>query len=260
MSATTHTGSGALAGQVTFVTGGGQGIGLGMATAFAAAGATVVLADLDLARAEAAAADLADTHDSPVHALCCDVGSREEITAAVDATVERFGRLDVLVNNAHDVRVGPIDGLTSADVEASWRTGVLGCIRGMQVAHPHLRGGGRIINVVSPVMLKSNPAGFGLYAACKEAIRTLTRTAAVEWGRDGIRVNAIAPQAASPAWADWSAANPEAAEQIRREVLLGRIGDAVADVGPVAVFLASDASRYVTGSLLGADGGRGYLR
>jgi NAD(P)-dependent dehydrogenase (short-subunit alcohol dehydrogenase family) len=158
------------------------------------------------------------------------------------------------------VRVGPIDELTSADVEASWRTGVLGCARTMQIAHPHLRGGGRIVNVVSPVMLKSNPAGFGLYAACKEAIRTLTRTAAVEWGRDGIRVNAIAPQAGSPAWADWSADHPAAAEQIRREILLGRIGDATLDVGPVAVFLASAASRYVTGSLLGADGGRGYLR
>lgn len=250
----------ALAGEVALVTGGGQGIGLGIATAFAAAGATVVLADLDLPRAEAAAAELHRDSGADAVALRCDVGSREEIAAALDATVARWGRLDVLVNNAHDVRVGPIDALTSADVEESWRTGVLGCIRAMQIAHPHLCGGGRIINVVSPAMLKSNPAGFGLYASCKEAIRTLTRTAAVEWGRDGIRVNALAPQAASPAWADWSAANPAAADQIRREVLLGRIGDAVADVGPVAVFLASAASRYVTGSLLGADGGRGYLR
>lgn len=257
--------AGMLAGEVAIVTGGGQGIGLGIGLALARAGATVVLADIDEPRARAAAGLHGDEPEiaaagGSLHGRRCDVGSRAEIETLVSGGVAEWGRLDILVNNAHDVRTGPVLGISTADLEASWRTGVLGVVRTMQTAHPYLRGGGRVINIVSSVMLKQNTAGFGLYAACKEAIRTITRTAAVEWGRDGIRVNALSPQAASPAWDEWSVTNEAAANRIRSEIPLGRLGDPATDVGPVAVFLASNASRYVTGSLLLADGGRGYLR
>jgi NAD(P)-dependent dehydrogenase (short-subunit alcohol dehydrogenase family) len=141
-----------------------------------------------------------------------------------------------------------------------WSTGFLGAWNVMQAARPHLDRGASIVNVVSSVMLKQDTSGFALYAATKTAIRSLTRTVAVEWGADGIRVNALSPQTTSPAWVEWSAANPEAAATILSEIPAGYIGDAEADVGPVAVFLAADASSYMTGGLVLADGGRGHLR
>jgi NAD(P)-dependent dehydrogenase (short-subunit alcohol dehydrogenase family) len=107
-------------------------------------------------------------------------------------------------------------------------------------------------------MLKTDTSGFALWR--RRAHPGLTRTVAVEWGGDGIRVNALSPQASSPAWEQWSAANRTAADAIVAEIPLGYLGDAERDVGPVAVFLASDAARYVTGSLVLADGGRGHLR
>lgn len=150
--------------------------------------------------------------------------------------------------------------MTPDDLETVWSTGFLRAFNVMEAAEPHLRDGGSVINVVSSVMLKQDTSGFALYAATKTAIRSLTRTAAMEWGARGIRVDALSPQTTSPAWEDWSAANPDAASKILSEVPLGHIGEASADVGPVAVHLASDASRYMTGGLLLADGGRGHLR
>ena len=146
------------------------------------------------------------------------------------------------------------------DIETMWATGLLGVFNFMKAARPHLNRGASVINIVSSVMFKTDTSGFALYAATKSAIRSLTRTVAVEWGGDGIRVNALSPQTTSPAWQQWAAANRHAADTIEREIPLGYLGDAERDVGPVAVFLASDAARYVTGSLVLADGGRGHLR
>jgi meso-butanediol dehydrogenase/(S,S)-butanediol dehydrogenase/diacetyl reductase len=255
----------ALAGDVAIVTGAGQGIGFGIALAMARAGATIVVADLDGARGHAAALEIRDDYTaagcgSEAVSVACDVGDHDQIQEVVARTVSEFGRLDIVVNNAHDVRVGALLDLTDSDVEASWRTGVWGAVALSQAAHPHLRDGGRIVNVVSSVMLKQSTAGFGLYAACKEAIRTITRNAAVEWAPDGIRVNALSPQARTPAWDEWAAMNPGAADRIRGEIPLARLGDPTEDIGEVAVFLASADSHYMTGSLVLADGGRGYLR
>jgi NAD(P)-dependent dehydrogenase (short-subunit alcohol dehydrogenase family) len=248
-----------LDGKVALVTGAGQGVGLGIARALAEAGAAVAALDIDPARADDAAATLTAAGHRAL-AVVADVADPVAVEQAVAATVEGLGGLDVLVNNAHTVRSGALLDVTPDDLDTVWSTGFLGAFNGMKAAEPHLRGGGSVINVVSSVMLKQDTSGFLLYAATKTAMRSLTRTAAVEWGSRGIRVNALSPQTTSPAWVDWSAGNPEAAAKILSEVPLGHIGDAYADVGPVAVFLASDASAYMTGGLLLADGGRGHLR
>ena len=234
-------------------------MGLGIARAMAEAGAAIAVLDIDPGRAADATTSLTDAGQRALEVVA-DVADPAAVRSAVDAVVDGLGRLDVLVNNAQTVRSGPLLTMTPDDVETVWSTGLLGAFNLMKSAEPHLRDGGSVINVVSSVMLKPDTSGFVLYAATKTALRSLTRTAAMEWGSRGIRVNALSPQTTSPAWEDWSAANPEAAARILSEVPLGHIGDAHRDVGPVAVFLASDASSYMTGGLLLADGGRGHLR
>lgn len=243
-----------LDGRVALVTGGGQGVGLGIAAALAEAGARLVLVDRDGSRAERAADGIGAL------GLAGDVVSPADARRCCDETVRRLGRLDVLVNNAHQVIGQPLLEVTDESLETVWSTGFLGTFNFTKAARPHLRRGASVINIVSSVMLKPDPSGFALYAATKSAIRSMTRTLACEWGPEGIRVNALSPQTDSPAWSDWSAANPALAAKILSEIPAGYVGDARRDVGPVAVFLASDAARYVTGSLVLADGGRGQLR
>jgi NAD(P)-dependent dehydrogenase (short-subunit alcohol dehydrogenase family) len=248
-----------LDGKVALVTGAGQGVGLGLALAMAEAGAAISVLDIDPTRAADAVAALTD-EGRRAGAVVADVADPEAVATAVAETVAAHGRLDIVVNNAHTVIGGPLLGVSEADLETVWSTGLLGTFNVMKAAVGHLPRGGSIINIVSSVMLKQDTSGFALYAATKTAIRSLTRTAAVEWGGRGIRVNALSPQTTSPAWEEWAAANPEKAAVIEGEIPLGYVGDARADVGPVAVFLASDASSYLTGGLLLADGGRGHLR
>lgn len=243
-----------LAGKVALVTGGGQGVGLGIARAMAAAGAQLVLVDRDGERAVRAAAQIGGL------GLAGDVVSQADATRCCDETVRQFGRLDVLVNNAHHVIGQPLLEVSDESLETVHATGFLGAFHFMKAARPHLRRGASILNIVSSVMLKPDTSGFALYAATKTAIRSMTRTLACEWGPEGIRVNALSPQTDSPAWSAWSTANPALAAKILSEIPAGYVGDAERDVGPVAVFLASDAARYVTGSLVLADGGRGQLR
>jgi NAD(P)-dependent dehydrogenase (short-subunit alcohol dehydrogenase family) len=108
--------------------------------------------------------------------------------------------------------------------------------------------------------LKPDTTTFALYASTKEAIRSLTRTAACELAAHGIRVNALIPLATSPSFSAWADENPDDYQVILDTIPLGRMGDGELDVGPAAVFLASEAAHYVTGTTLLADGGRGYLR
>ncbi len=130
----------------------------------------------------------------------------------------------------------------------------------MRACHPHLRGRGRIVNLGSAAGIRWDPSGTGAYAAAKEAVRVLTRTAACEWASDGIRVNAILPLANSSTMEEWFRLEPEAAQGYLATVPLGRLGDPETDIGPAVVFLCSDASRYITGHTLAADGGQALVR
>lgn len=245
--------------KVALVTGGGQGVGLGIAKALGAAGATIAVLDIRPGRAQSAAEALRGLgHTATAHVA--DVADDAQVRSAIAEVLAEHQRLDVIVNNAHTVIPGRVLDITEDDLETVWSTGFLGAWNVMQAARPHLARGASIINIVSSVMLKQDTSGFALYAATKTAMRSLTRTVAVEWGAEGIRVNALSPQTTSPAWVEWSTANPDAARAILTEIPAGHIGDAETDVGPVAVFLASDASAYLTGGLVLADGGRGHLR
>ena len=245
-----------LKGRIVLVTGAGQGVGRGIALAMGRAGAVVVLtgrtrAKLDLVR------------DAIGDGLVveADMTDRAQIGAVV-ARIERdYDRLDCLVNAAYDARVGRFDELGPDDARWDWNSGFAGPLRCMQACHALLaRSGGNIINVGAATGLKPDTTTFALYASTKEALRSLTRTAAMEWAKDGIRVNALIPLATSPSFEEWGARHPEAFQTILDSIPLGYLGDPADDVGPGAVFLASDDAHFLTGTTLMLDGGRGYLR
>jgi len=241
---------------VVLVTGGASGLGLGMATAMAAHGAAVVLACRRLETGEPAAAGLREAgHDA--RCVRCDVTSADELLAAVDAAVEAHGRLDCMVHNAIAPPGAParLEDVTQDHWDAMVATAIRATFDGARAAHRHLRavGGSMIIMTSSSGMEGS--ANLAVYAMVKAAQRTLAKGLAVEWGADGIRVNCIAPMAMTPAMDRAYRENPILQERLLGRTPLGRIGDPVRDVGPAAVFLASDLARFVTGQTLSVDGG-----
>ncbi|HJQ83855.1 MAG TPA: SDR family NAD(P)-dependent oxidoreductase [Candidatus Binatia bacterium] len=247
---------GRLAGKVALVTGAGQGIGRGIALVFAREGARLCVAELKAHRAERTAEEIRAA-GGDAFAVVADVGRKTDVDAMVAATVERFGALDVLVNNAHGF--GPraaLDAIPDAQFDLSWTTGVKGSWWAMCAARPHMaaRGWGRIVNMVSLAAERGHP-GLGEYGAAKAGIAALTRTAAREWGADGITVNAIAPAAWTKRGQDFAARDPEAFRRAMASRPIGRLGDPETDIAPVALFLATDDSRFVSGVVLHVDGG-----
>lgn len=247
-------------GQVAVVTGAGQGMGRGIALALAAEGARVALVGRTLAKLETVAAEVVERGGEAV-AVAADVSDRDAAFGAVATVLERWGRIDTLVNAAYDSRVGLLDELDADDARHDWQTGFAATLWCIQAAHPALAdSGGSVVNIGAATGLKPDTTTFALYASTKEAIRSLTRTAACELATDGIRVNALIPLATSPSFSAWADDNPDDYQVILDTIPLGRMGDAEHDVGPAAVFLASAGAHYVTGTTFLADGGRGYLR
>lgn len=250
-----------LAGRVALVTGAGSGVGRGIALALARAGSTVALVGR---RAEPLrnTASMIEAFGGEASAFPCDVASASETRRCVEEVAARFGGLDILVNAAHDVREGRLLDMTDDDFTVDWWSGFGGTLHLMQACFLHLQrsSGASIINIAAATSLKPDTSTFASYASTKEAIRSITRTAAMEWGVHGIRVNVLIPLARSEQFDQWGSDHPEAYRVILDSIPLGYLGDPATDVGPVAVFLAGDESRWITGSTLLADGGRGYLR
>ena len=248
-----------LEGRVVLVTGGASGLGLGMATAMAAHGAAVVLACRRPETGEPAAVQL---REAGHHVRCvrCDVASADDLRAAVEATVTAHGRLDCMVHNAIAPTLGPtrIQDVAQDHWDAMMATAIRATFEGARAAHPHLReAGGSMILMTSAAGMEGS-ASLPVYAMVKAAQRTLAKGLAAEWGADGIRVNCIAPVALTPAMERAYRENPVLHERLLERTPLGRIGDPLDDVGPVAVFLASEMARFITGQTLCVDGG-GFL-
>lgn len=243
--------NGQLDGRVALVTGGGAGIGAAIVRRYAEEGARVVVAELD----ETSGRRMADQVGGLF--VRTDVRIEEQVVAAVEATVGSYGAIDVLVNNAWRVgSISRVEHKSDDQLRAGLEVGLLGPFWAMKTAYPHMRerGWGRVINLVS---LNGVNAHMGTleYNVAKEALRTLTRTAAREWAPTGVTVNAIAPAAKSPAFLSVLTGNPTLLAMADSANPMGRIGDPYEDIAPVAVFLASEASRYLTGNTLFTDGG-----
>lgn len=262
-----------LQGKVAIVTGGARGIGAGIARCLAEEGASVGIVDLDATQAEKAAQSLGARHVG----VGADVSREEEIAAATNRIVTELGGLDILVNNAggggrHSLTAGvagPIAAVTQEGWDAQLETNLRTTFAATKAALPHLerRGGGAIINIASIAGLMPS-VGLPAYGAAKAGVIQLTKTLALELARCNIRVNAICPGYV------WTAAWEQLAEMLiqtvpqhagkqprqvfldvcERGVPLGR-EQTVEDIGRLAVFLASDEARNITGEEIKVDGG-----
>jgi NAD(P)-dependent dehydrogenase (short-subunit alcohol dehydrogenase family) len=251
---------GRLEGKVAIVTGGSAGIGRGIARAFAKEGAAVTIAARSAKRLDAVEAEIKDLGGQVMSSIC-DITKRENIARTIKDTIDHFGAIDILVNNAHDLPTEttlPFLETDDENIRHQFDGGVLSTIHFMKACYPHMeKRGGSIINLGS-IGGVQGWANMLAYAVAKEGIRAATRVAAREWGPVGIRVNTICPRA----W-DWSerslewlhALPVEEQEALRKAVPLGHFGRAELDIGGVAAFLASDDAGFMTGQTLFPDGG-----
>lgn len=237
-------------GKVVLVTGGASGIGLATAQRFASEQANVVIADKNQAQAEAAAQQLRAEGAGGVLARACDVSVETQVRATVEAAVHRFGRVDVVVNNAGLMTFHTLGSLTRDDWERVLDVDLLGAFYFIKYAFPVMKPGSAVVNVASIHAIQTSPLD-APYAAAKAALLSLTRSAAIEGKGRGIRVNAILPGAVDTPML-WNNPNVKSgAEQVDRN-FVGR----PQDVAGAIAFLASDDAAFVDGTTLVVDGGR----
>jgi 3alpha(or 20beta)-hydroxysteroid dehydrogenase len=237
---------GRLAGKVAIVTGAGRGQGEGEARLFVAEGARVVLTDVLVEEGRAVAAELGAAARFVAH----DVADPDAWTRVVDTTVDTFGRVDVLVNNAAIQWMKRLEDETKEGFSRILEVNLVGTFLGVRAVTGAMRaaGGGSIVNISSTAGL-TGMARLGAYGASKWGVRGLTKTAALELGSDRIRVNSIHPGPVNS-----PQLRPSQAEYLAPRMPIGRVGEVV-DVAELVVYLASDASTYVTGAEFVIDGG-----
>jgi NAD(P)-dependent dehydrogenase (short-subunit alcohol dehydrogenase family) len=240
--------------KIALVTGGGQGLGFGMARAFADAGAKLVLTDRVQENLDTKA-EFFRTQGAEILTVLGDVRYRSTAQDVVARALAAFGRIDILVNNAQTL--SPTIPLAEQDdvlIEQVIRSGLFGTIYFMQEAYPSLkRQGGAIINLASGQGVIGG-VGHASYAAAKEGIRGLSRVAAREWGKDGIRVNVICPSAKTQSLTDWFNERPGDLEVSLKQMALGRFAEPYEDVGRLVVYLAGPDC-FLTGQTIFVDGG-----
>jgi NAD(P)-dependent dehydrogenase (short-subunit alcohol dehydrogenase family) len=241
---------GRFANQVAIVTGAASGIGLATAKRFASEGAHVVIADLNGDKAEAAAKDLMVGGSPEALGVACDVSKEDQAIRAVDATVERFGGVHVVVNNAGLMVFKPLEENTEEDWLRVLRVDLLGAFFFTKAAFLHMKPGGAIVNVSSIHAVETTPLVTS-YAAAKAALLSLTRSAAIEGKAKGIRVNAVLPGAVDTPML-WENPNIKSGLEKVDRADVGRVEDIAAAIA----FLASDDAQFVDGAEIRVDGGR----
>ncbi|MEU8955048.1 glucose 1-dehydrogenase [Streptomyces sp. NPDC048518] len=253
----TPTAQGLLAGKVAFITGAGRGIGAAAARLFAKEGARVMLAARTESQLKAVTEDVREAGGTADYVVC-DVADAAGVRAAVDRTVDLYGRLDVAFNNAATgIPPGPMDQVTEADFDHIYGVNLRGPWLAMVAEVAAIRataGTGAIVNNSSVGSLRGNPQ-LPAYGAMKRALNSLTESAAVTYGPEGIRVNAIAPGTTlTEMIRSWEANSPGVIDRLNAQTPLRRAADPD-EIAQAAAWLLSDRSSYVTGTVLRVDGG-----
>jgi meso-butanediol dehydrogenase/(S,S)-butanediol dehydrogenase/diacetyl reductase len=237
-------------GKVAIVTGAASGIGLAVAKRFGREGAKVVVADLNRRGAEKAAGEVKSAGAPDAFGSACDVSAEEQVGRTVSETLDRFGRWDVLVNNAGLMVFKALDQLTTDDWLKVWRVDLMGAFYFPKQAFSKMSDGGAIVNV-SSVHARETTAGVAPYAAAKAALLSLTRSAALEGKPKGLRVNAILPGAVDTPML-WNNPNVKSGLEKIQRADVGKPEDLAA----VIAFLASPGAEFVQGASILVDGGR----
>lgn len=253
-----------LEGKVAIITGGAKGLGYGISRRLAKDGAKILIAGRDGTAAEEVAAEIRNDLGAGAIGIRADVGLKADVEAMVQGAVDEFGRLDALVNNAANLAPNILlEDKTDAMLQRTLDIALWGSWWAMQAAFPHFRrqGGGAVVNFYS-IDAQVGAWLHADYNIAKAALLGLTRSAAVEWGRFNIRVNAIAPTGLGQVFARLVDEVPGFLESATANCPLKRAGDPEEDVGPVVSFLVSEMSRFVTGEMINVDGGQhmpGYV-
>ena len=243
-------------GQVIAITGASSGIGLEIARKFYLAGARLALCSRSEERVRSAVADWADTSDARLLIISADTSIIKDIYRFRDAAVERFGRIDVWVNNAGIEHPMPTVEMTQEIFDAVVNTNFRGYYFGCQSAAQDMlrRGEGGTIDNIGSVNAVTVVPGQAVYAATKAAISQMTKLFAREWGRDGIRVNCVGPGSIPTRINEEKYKVPGAEKAMREKIPMGRRGD-VSEVADAVLYLASGEASYITGQTLFVDGG-----
>ena len=249
---------GKMDGKVVIITGGGKGIGYGLSTAFAKEGAKLVLTGRTVSTLEEAKRELESKYGVEVLTVGADGADEAQVNHVVEEAVKKYGKIDVLINNAQTSKSGMmLEEHSKEDFDLAIYSGLYATFFYMKACFPYLKESkGAIINFASGAGLAGR-AGQSSYAAAKEGIRGLSRVAATEWGPYGININVVCPLAMTPGLEAWKKAYPALYEQTIKGVPLGHFADSEKDIGRVCVFLASDDASYITGETITLQGGSG---
>lgn len=240
--------------KIAIVTGGAGGIGSGIVRAYVKENAKVVIADIAEEKRQALSQELNNQGYDTLF-IKTDLSNKASLQYCVDRTLQTYGQIDILVNNAHASRMNSFLNITEDDLNLSFNTGFYATFYLCQMVIPHLKETqGNIINFGSGAAVKGDK-NQGSYVAAKEAIRGITRVIANEFGSFGINANIISPIAYSEGVDQWRKDNPEYYNQVIQGIPLQKFGDVEKDIGPVAVFLGSKDAQYITGQTVMVDGG-----
>ncbi|MDO9553816.1 SDR family NAD(P)-dependent oxidoreductase [Rhodonellum sp.] len=244
-----------LIGKVALVTGASKGIGLSIAEVFAAAGAKVVISSRNQEALDEMAKSLKH-RGYEVSGIACNVGNFDELKLLVDKTVERYGQIDVLVNNAATNPIfGPIHDTSLEAYEKIMDVNLKAPFQLMKLCFPYLRESAEasVINISSIGGISPEP-GLGMYSVSKAALISMTKVFAKEWGDHGIRVNALCPGLIKTKFSEALWSNDKIMQSMIKQLAIKRIGTSD-EIASMALFLATSASSYTTGAVLTADGG-----
>lgn len=244
--------------KVIIITGGGRGIGFGISKAFAKEGANLVLTGRTAKTLEAAKEKLEKEHGIKVLIVTADGSDEAAIKNVIKKTIETFGRIDTLINNAQTSKSGVLlADHSKEDFDVAIMSGLYATFFYMREAFPYLKETkGSVINFASGAGLAGR-AGQSSYAAAKEGIRGMSRVAASEWAEFGINVNVVCPLVMTEGLKKWKEEYPDLYEKTIQSIPMGRFADPETDIGRICIFLASEDADYITGETITLQGGSG---